>query len=49
MTPRYGSLWRGVALAIAVILAGQLLQHVIGYLIAGLVVWAIISRFVGRR
>ncbi|MEV4560643.1 hypothetical protein AB0K51_27110 [Kitasatospora sp. NPDC049285] len=46
--PDRGTLLRVVALAVGVIIAGQLLQHFIGYLVLGLVVWAIISRLIRR-
>ncbi len=35
--------------AVAVIIAGQFLQNVIGYLIGALVLWLVASHFFGRR
>ncbi|RPF40765.1 hypothetical protein EDD96_4542 [Streptomyces sp. Ag109_G2-6] len=49
MSPHQQTALKVVGLAFAVIIAGQLLQHFIGYLIVAAFAGLVLSRFFGRR
>jgi len=40
---------RVIGAAVGVIVAGQLLQNILGYLIGALVLWLVVSHFFGQR
>jgi hypothetical protein len=49
MSPHQQTLIRVIALAFVVIIAGQVLQGFIGYIVAAAVAMLVLGRFFGRR